>query len=211
MPGAHYFDQEPSVPSRPRTVVLRLADLELSLTADRGVFAGRAPGIDPGTLTLLRQAPRPPAHGDLLDLGCGYGPIALALAARAPETTVWAIDINGRARQLAEANARTAGLANVRVAAPGEVPTEVRFTAIYSNPPVRIGNDALHELLTTWLSRLTADGAAWLVVQKHLGSDSLARWLGAAGWPTRRTASRQGYRVLEVRRGLEEGTVREAP
>ncbi len=200
MPGAHYFDEEPAVRSRPRTVVLRLPDLELALTTDRGVFAGRAPAVDPGTLVLLREAPAPPATGDVLDLGCGYGPIALAVATRAPAATVWAVDINERARQLAAANAAAAGLANVRVARPDEVPESVRFSAIYSNPPVRIGNEALHGLLLTWLARLAPGGAAWLVVHKHLGSDSLARWLEAAGWPARRLASRQGYRVLEVRR-----------
>ncbi len=199
MPGAHYFDEEPAVRSRPRQVTLRLADLELTLTTDRGVFAGRAPTVDPGTLVLLKEAPPPPAHGELLDLGCGYGPIGLAVAARAPAATVWAVDINERARQLAAANAAAAGLANVRVARPDEVPADVRFAAIYSNPPVRIGNAALHELLLAWLARLDAGGAAWLVVQKHLGSDSLARWLDTEGWPARRLASRQGYRVLEVR------------
>lgn len=199
MPGAHYFDEEPAVRSRPRLVSLQLPGIELSLTTDRGVFAGRAPAVDPGTLVLLREAPRPPERGALLDLGCGYGPIALVLAARAPEATVWAVDINERARQLAAANAATAGLGNVRVARPEDVAADLQFAAIYSNPPVRIGNTALHELLTTWLQRLEPDGGAWLVVQKHLGSDSLARWLNAAGWPTRRIASRQGYRVLEVR------------
>jgi 16S rRNA (guanine1207-N2)-methyltransferase len=199
MPGAQYFDDEPVVPSRPRTVTLQLPDVRLELTTDRGVFAGRAPTVDTGTLVLLREAPRPPSAGALLDLGCGYGPVALVVAERAPAATVWAIDVNERARRLTAANAAVAGLANVRVARPEDVPAGLRFAAIYSNPPVRVGNAALHDLLATWLDRLEPGGAAWLVVQKHLGSDSLARWLAAAGWPTSRVASRQGYRVLEVR------------
>jgi 16S rRNA (guanine1207-N2)-methyltransferase len=199
MPGAHYFDEDPAVRSRPRTVELVLPDLRLDLVTDRGVFAGRAPGVDAGTMVLLREAPPPPPRGALVDVGCGYGPIALALAARSPEATVWAVDSNERARRLTAANAAAAGLANVRAAAPADVPAGVRFAALYSNPPIRIGNAALHELLTAWLDRLEPDGTAWLVVQKHLGSDSLARWLEAQGWPTRRSASRRGYRVLEVR------------
>jgi 16S rRNA G1207 methylase RsmC len=199
MPGAHYFDEEPVVPSRRRTVTLRLPDVRVELMTDRGVFAGRAPTADPGTLALLREAPRPPATGVLLDLGCGYGPIAVVVAGRAPGATVWAVDVNERARQLTATNAEAAGLANVRVARPEDVPDGLRFAAIYSNPPVRVGNAALHDLLATWLDRLEPTGAAWLVVQKHLGSDSLARWLAGEGWPTRRLASRQGYRVLEVR------------
>jgi 16S rRNA (guanine1207-N2)-methyltransferase len=195
---SHYFDPSPTAASRPATVALSLPDVELQLGTDRGVFGGS--GVDPGTKFLLLDGP-PPAPtetGDLLDLGCGYGPIALTLATRAPEATVWAVDVNERARALCAANAAAAGLANVRVAAPDEVPAEVRFAGIWSNPPIRIGKAALHELLLTWLARL-ADGApAHLVVQKHLGSDSLARWLTEQGHPTSKLRSRAGYRLLEV-------------
>lgn len=177
---------------------LDLPDLSLDLQVDRGVFsAGR---VDPGTKVLLLEAPAPPPTGDLLDLGCGYGPIALALATRAPGTTVWAVDVNERALDLTRANASAAGLGNVRVATPDGVPDDVRFAAIWSNPPVRVGKAVLHELLTTWLPRLIPAGRALLVVQKHLGSDSLHRWLQQQGWHVDRLTSRMAYRVLEVRR-----------
>jgi 16S rRNA (guanine1207-N2)-methyltransferase len=77
----------------------------------------------------------------------------------------------------------------------------VRFTAIFSNPPIRVGKAALHELLSTWLHRLTPEGRAWLVVHKHLGSDSLAAWLAGEGFAVRRLGSRMGYRLLEVAPG----------
>ena len=177
---------------------LDLPDLSLPLQADRGVFsAGR---VDPGTKVLLLEGPPPPPTGDLLDLGCGYGPIALALATRSPGATVWAVDINERALDLTRANAAAAGLGNVRVATPDEVPGDVQFAAVWSNPPVRVGKAALHDLLTTWLPRLTPEGRALLVVQKHLGSDSLHRWLQQQGWHVDRLTSRMAYRVLEVRR-----------
>ena len=184
--------------SRPATVELSLPDVQLTLGTDRGVFGGS--GVDPGTKFLLLDGPRPdPAEGGaLLDLGCGYGPIALTLASRAPAATVWAVDVNERARALCAANATSAGLANVRVAAPDEVPSELRFAAIWSNPPIRIGKAALHELLLTWLVRLEPEGQAHLVVQKHLGSDSLARWLTEQGHPTSKLRSRAGYRLLDV-------------
>jgi 16S rRNA (guanine1207-N2)-methyltransferase len=175
-------------------VRLTLPDLTVDLTTDRGVFARE--GVDAGTKLLLLEAPAPTATGDVLDLGCGYGPIAVTLARRAPGATVWAVDVNERARALTAQN--TAGLDNVRVCAPDEVPADVRFTTIWSNPPIRIGKAALHELLQRWLSRLTPDGRAVLVVQKHLGSDSLARWLDEHGFPTTRLQSRVGYRLLEV-------------
>jgi 16S rRNA (guanine1207-N2)-methyltransferase len=178
-------------------VRLDLPDLSLSLQSDRGVFsAGR---IDPGTKVLLAEAPAPPASGHLLDLGCGYGPIALTLAARARAATVWAVDVNPRARDLTRANAAAAGLANVRTVPPDDVPADVRFAAIWSNPPVRVGKAALHDLLDRWLARLDDAGHALLVVQKHLGADSLHRWLRERGWVVDRRASRMAYRVLDVR------------
>ena len=176
-----------------------LPDLTLQLQTDRGVFA--AAGVDPGTKLLLLESVRPPdVAGDLLDLGCGYGPIALALAQRAPSATVWAVDVNRRALALCAANAEANGLTNVRVVEPEAVPADVRFAGIWSNPPIRIGKAALHDLLLTWLARLTPDGRGWLVVQKHLGSDSLAKWLDEQGWPAARRAARSGYRILEVGR-----------
>jgi 16S rRNA (guanine1207-N2)-methyltransferase len=190
----HYFDDQPDVASEPATVRLSLPDLTVDLRTDRGVFARE--GIDAGTKLLLLEAPAPPAAGDFLDLGCGYGPIAVTLARRSPDATVWAVDVNERARALTVAN--SAGLDNVRVVAPDEVPDATRFTAIWSNPPIRIGKPALHDLLLRWLPRLAPDGRALLVVQKHLGADSLARWLDERGFPTTRLCSRVGYRLLEV-------------
>jgi 16S rRNA (guanine1207-N2)-methyltransferase len=201
----HYFSPTPGAPSRPTTLRLDLPDVSLSLQADRGVFsAGR---VDPGTKLLLLEAPPPPAAGDLLDLGCGYGPIALTLARRAPGATVWAVDVNERALDLTRANAAAAGLDNVRVARPEDVPADLRFAAIWSNPPVRIGKAALHDLLDRWLSRLADDGRALLVVQKHLGADSLHRWLQQRGWDVDRRASRMAYRVLDVRPHAAAATV----
>lgn len=194
---SHYFDQTPGGPSRPRQVELVLPDLRVRLTADRGVFAGR--GVDLGTVELLRSVPAgPDPAGALLDLGCGYGPIAVALATRFPASEVWAVDVNTRAVELAGANAAALGLLNVRAVVPDDVPPGVRFTQIWSNPPIRIGKAALHELLERWLGRLAPQGTAWMVVQKNLGSDSLAGWLRCAGFDVARLASRKGYRILEV-------------
>ncbi len=192
--GQHYFSDQPATASAPTTAEVVLPDLAFEYTTDRGVFAhGR---LDTGTALLLRLGPPLPRHGVLLDLGCGAGPIALTLARRAPEATVWAVDVNGRARELCAENARRLGLSNVVVAAPDEVPADQHFAAIWSNPPIRIGKDALHELLQRWLGRL-ADGAqAALVVQKHLGADSLQKWLRNEGFAVERTASKSGYRLL---------------
>jgi 16S rRNA (guanine1207-N2)-methyltransferase len=194
----HYFTAKPSAPSHPEPVELSLPDMQLTLTADRGVFSGRR--VDPGTLALLKESPHPPAGGDLLDLGCGYGPIACALARRSPAATIWAVDVNSRALELTAANAASLGMPNLRTAGPDDIPPSVVFKGIWSNPPIKVGKDALHELLSTWLARLDAGASAWLVVHRHLGSDSLADWLSGKGWAVRRAASKSGYRVLEVAR-----------
>jgi 16S rRNA (guanine1207-N2)-methyltransferase len=193
----HYFESEPVARSRRRQVDLVLPDVSLQLTTDRGVFAADA--VDAGTKRLLLDGPLLPEDAaNLLDVGCGYGPVALTMAKRAPHATVWAVDVNRRALMLCAENARTNGLTNVRAVEPDDVPDDVSFDAILSNPPIRIGKPALHELLVHWLERLTPNGFAVLVVQHNLGSDSLARWLDANGWPTRRLSSRAGYRLLEV-------------
>ena len=194
--GDHYFAERPGAAGRRRFVDLVLPDLHLRLATDSGVFSPDR--IDPGTRVLLETAPTPPNAGNLLDLGCGYGPIALTLARRLPQASVYGVDVNQRAVGLAEENARTAGLDNVRFSLADELDPGLTFTAIWSNPPIRIGKTALHDLLLTWLPRLTPTGRAHLVVQKHLGSDSLQRWLTGQGFPTERIASRSAYRVLSV-------------
>jgi 16S rRNA (guanine1207-N2)-methyltransferase len=200
IPKSHYFEARPAVPSRPHLVRLKTGDIDLRLQADRGVFGSR--GVDLGTLVLLREAPPPPGQGDLLDLGSGYGPIAITLARRSPQAKVWAVDVNERALELTRANAETAGTANVETSLPDGVPDDLRFDAIYSNPPVRVGKQPLHDLLMKWLPRLKAGGAAYLVVQRNLGSDSLQKWLNEHGFQAIRLKSKKGYRILEVRGGL---------
>ncbi|MCI4062735.1 class I SAM-dependent methyltransferase [Micromonospora sp. R77] len=202
MTGDHYFTAEPATTAHPREVEFSVAGRDYTLTSAGGVFS--ADRLDAGTAVLLRKAelPAPDTTGALLDLGCGFGPITCVLADHAPTATVWAVDVNQRARDLTAANAARVGAADrVRVAAPDDVPADVSFAEIWSNPPIRIGKSDLHELLRRWLPRLAPDGVAWLVVARHLGGDSLHRWLvDEQGWQVERQASQKGYRVLRVTR-----------
>jgi 16S rRNA (guanine1207-N2)-methyltransferase len=194
--STQYFAERPAAGHRPGLVHVVLPDVHLALRTDAGVFsAGR---LDPGSRVLLDTAPPPPARGDLLDLGCGYGPLALVLASRAPRTAVWATDVNERALELCRANAADAGLTGVRCVPPDDPALPGRFELIWSNPPIRIGKAALHELLARWLARLAPGGSAYLVVQRNLGSDSLQAWHSETGWAADRFAARAGYRVLRV-------------
>jgi 16S rRNA G1207 methylase RsmC len=199
--GEHYFSASPTAPARETVIEFSVAGHPFSLTAAGGVFS--ASRLDPGTSVLLRKAvlPGPQRRGALLDLGCGYGPIACVLATSAPAAPVWAVEVNARARELAAGNAAGLGVADrVRVVTPDQVPDGVRFGQIWSNPPVRIGKPALHALLARWLPALAADGVAWLVIARHLGGDSLQQWLAGQGWAAARHASQKGYRVLRVTR-----------
>ncbi|MEZ5203832.1 MAG: methyltransferase [Acidimicrobiales bacterium] len=195
----HYFTASPDARSSERTIELVLPEgTVVPLATDRGTFSPDR--VDPGTKALLIDGPTIGDARTLVDVGCGYGPIAVALALRAgPGSEVWAIDVNERSRALCQRNAEANGVGEiVRVAAPDEVPAGLPFDQVWSNPPIRIGKAALHDLLRTWLDRLTPDGRAALVVQKHLGADSLARWLADQGWPTTRRATRGAYRLLDV-------------
>jgi 16S rRNA (guanine1207-N2)-methyltransferase len=197
----HYFTADPLTVSEPRVVTVDLSDLTMSLSTDAGMFSPRQ--FDPGTRVLLENAPAPTVAGDLLDVGCGYGPIALTLAKRYPDRRVLGVDVNTRALELARANAKAVGVSTVTCHLPDEVAADARFAAIYSNPPIRVGKQVLHEMLLHWLGRLLPGGVGYLVVQKNLGSDSLARWLTDQGHPTERLDSHRGYRVLAAQPKFE--------
>jgi 16S rRNA G1207 methylase RsmC len=194
----HYFSADPSVPFTREPVEATVWGRRLSLSSGSGVFArGR---LDVGTAVLFRETD-PPTGGRVLDLGCGYGVIGLAIAVAAPTSVVTGVDVNERAVLLANENAERLGVAD-RYAArtPDAVPEDATYDEIWSNPPIRIGKQALHELLLAWLPRLEPGGRAVMVVGKNLGADSLQAWLGDQGGPTTRRASAKGFRVLETRR-----------
>ena len=201
----HYFTAEPASAAERRPLRVFLADRELIVETAPGVFCPDR--VDIGTAVLLHDVPEPPARGNLLDLGCGWGPIALTLGLRSPDASIWAVDVNQRALGLARDNAEALGVNDFHAVTPEEVPAEIRFGTIWSNPPIRVGKDVLHEMLLTWLPRLEAGGAAYLVVQKNLGADSLQRWLADRltslspdAFAVGRHATAKGFRLLSVHR-----------
>lgn len=201
MANEHYFSGTPESELKLRTIQATIAGRAVELQTANGVFSPER--IDAGTRVLLSSVPAPPPGGNLLDLGCGWGPIALTLAAESPHATVWAVDVNERALDLVRRNADVMGLGNVNAVLPGDVPADVSFMTIWSNPPIRVGKNELHAMLSLWLPRLASAAEAWLVVQKNLGSDSLHRWLEAEfpeDFSFSRAATNKGYRVLRCRR-----------
>jgi 16S rRNA G1207 methylase RsmC len=197
----HYFSQEPSSPLKPKTIQIPVAGEMVDVTTASGTFSPAQ--LDFGTEVLIEQMDLAPVSGNLLDLGCGWGPIALNLAKLRPNTKVWAVDVNTRSVELTQANAKNLGISNIDAVLPVQVPADLRFSGIWSNPPIRIGKKELHELLLVWLPRLEAGGEAYLVVQKNLGSDSLQKWLTeelATGFEVSRYTSIKTYRVLKIKK-----------
>lgn len=210
-----YFSAEPSSKDVRRTLNVTLQGHDAQVQVSNGVFSGSR--VDLGTSVLLKHAPEPPVSGNVLDLGCGWGPIALALAFASPEANVWAVDVNERALELTHVNAEANGCRNIHTTQVDEstplpadrqsahcepIPGDLTFDAIWSNPPIRIGKEALHTLLMAWLPKLKVGGAAYLVVQKNLGSDSLIPWLDESlgeGFTASKYASSKGFRIIEVR------------
>lgn len=201
MANEHYFSSTPGSELKPRTIRVTLAGADREVVTAGGVFSPDR--IDTGTQVLLAGVPAPPPGGNLLDLGCGWGPIALTLALESPHATVWAVDVNERALDLVRANAEKMSIPNLNAVLPDDVPDDVTFTTIWSNPPIRVGKNELHGLLQRWLPRLERGSDAWLVVQRNLGSDSLHRWLQSSfpgDFSFVRAATNKGYRLLRARR-----------
>ena len=197
----HYFTPSPATDDRRFPLQVRLAGRDLDLVSSASVFSGH--GLDKATAVLLARLDEitpPPPSATIVDLGCGWGPITLTAALLHPDAQIWAVDVSERARELTAENARRAGLTNVHVISPEQVPEGFAPDAIWSNPPIRIGKQALHALLLEWTARLAPQGTAALVVGKILGADPLARWLDEQ-LPQRevaKVASAKGFRVLEV-------------
>ncbi|MDO4258712.1 MAG: methyltransferase [Actinomycetaceae bacterium] len=198
----YFSDSSPVAEGEARHLTITARGHSFSVSVSGKVFSSTR--LDLGTRQLLAEAPALPAQGTFLDLGCGWGPIALAMAAESPAAQVWAVDVNSRAVDLTQRNATANGYGEAIYACDAQSALakarseDLRFDVIWSNPPVRIGKEAMHEMLTSWLSLLAPNGFAYFVVQRNLGADSLISWLNAQGFPAQKIASKKGYRIIEV-------------
>ena len=202
--GEQYFSTNPNSLDLRRTLQVDLRGKEVSVQVSNGVFSSSK--LDLGTAVLLKHAPQPPENGRFFDIGCGWGAISLALGFESPNAQIYAVDVNERALELTDINAKNAGLNNIHTYLVEDALKEDALKdidLIWSNPPIRVGKDVLHNILLTWLPRLKVGGAAYLVVQKNLGSDSLIPWLSknlGEDFSVEKYASSKGYRIIEVLR-----------
>lgn len=202
-PGEQYFTAAPSSPERPKELAVELAGMSFQVHTAAGVFSGDR--LDKGTSVLLRKVPELPESGIFVDVGCGWGPLTLVMARLRPEAEILAVDVNARARELTAINAKANGLPNVRVLDEAGAFAELSAASIdviWSNPPVRIGKTALHNLWDAWREKLKIGGEAYLVMGKNLGSDPFLDWALNNGWNGEKIASSKGFRVLKLLRKL---------
>lgn len=195
----HYFSAQPLTSDERFDKEMTVAGFDFQVTLAPGVFSFQS--LDQGTRVLLDKVPQLPESGNFLDLGCGWGPICLTMARLRPQAKVWAVDVNERALDLTQINAAKNGLANVVVGLPEDTWQQIpaqSLDVIWSNPPIRIGKEALHEMLEMWLQKLSPSGEAYFVVAKNLGGDTLLKWLEGRGWRAQKWASAKGFRVLRV-------------
>jgi 16S rRNA (guanine1207-N2)-methyltransferase len=200
MSGEHYFSEQPAGEFKTKTIVTAINGARVELFTAGSTFS--PDHMDTATAILLEHSTEAPNQGNLLDLGCGWGPIALTLATRCPDAVVWAIDVNERALELTRMNAKKLGLGNIRAVLPSEVPADVVFSGIWSNPPIRVGKEALHAILSEWLPRLDEECEAYLVVSKDLGADTLIKWMQStfADLSTERIETAKGFRIIRSAR-----------
>ena len=195
----HYFTSSPKGPLVTREITVNLNGNKTQVLTAGGIFSPEH--IDQGTQVLLAHIEAANPTGTFLDIGCGWGPIALALALHSPKAKIYAIDVNERSLELTKMNACKLGITNIVVCKPEDVPEKILFDEIWSNPPIRVGKKVLHEILNLWIKKLAKGGTARLVVQKNLGSDSLHKWLleeFSPGFESTRIDSSKTFRVLKV-------------
>lgn len=200
----HYFSTADAPDQKDlRLLHFPLRGHEMQMWVANKVFSAK--GLDLGTKQLLEALPQGLPAENILDIGCGWGPISVVLGLEYPQAQVWAVDVNPRAVALTQLNAKTNAAENVRAGLSSEIMHEletrqIKLDLIVSNPPIRIGKAALHELLLTWLQLLAENGQAWFVVGKNLGADPLIAWLNQQGYSAQKVASKKGYRIIQVRR-----------
>lgn len=194
----HYFSSDPAAPKKTVRIAMQVGGKQLELEAASGTFSsGR---LDAGTAVLLKHDDHFPKDGNVLDIGCGWGPIGLSIASLNKNSTVYGIDINQRSIEQSNLNSKSLGLKNFTAMHSRDLPEDLRFSAIWSNPPIRVGKKILHELMESFIPRLEPGGRAMLVVQKNLGADSFQRWLSNR-FPeaeVSRVGTDKGYRVISL-------------
>ncbi|WP_059105428.1 class I SAM-dependent methyltransferase [Shouchella shacheensis] len=192
----HYYSRTPTSTHEERTWAYELRGETLTFTTDRGVFSRGE--VDYGSRFLIESFLYPDVHGGILDVGCGYGPIGLALAKQDEGRQVHMVDVNERAVELCERNRKQNQVKNAKVyVSDGLEGVEKHdFAAIVTNPPIRAGKKVVHRLLEQAYDHLTTNGQVWVVIQKKQGAPSAKEKLRQCFGNVETVAKDKGYYLL---------------
>ena len=171
----HYYTRDPQSASRPAECAFTYRGIDLTFRTDAGVFSRGE--VDTGTRVLLEALPEE-MHGEILDLGCGWGAIGISVARKWPETRVTMADVNTRALELTRENAKRNRAEVICAESDGMAAFQGKaFDAVVTNPPIRAGKQVIYRMFADAAEALKPDGALYLVIRKQQGAESCIRYL----------------------------------
>lgn len=196
----HYYSKSPSAQSNRKMFTYRLREKEFRFITDTGVFSKGE--VDFGSRFLIETFQAPDLKGDILDVGCGYGPIGLSIAATEGNRTIDMIDINERAVELTKENAMINNIENVQVFQSDlfEQVERKQYAAILTNPPIRAGKKIVHIIFEESYYRLQPNGELWVVIQKKQGAPSAIRKLEELFSDVEVVDKKKGYFIIKAKK-----------
>ncbi|MEC2344634.1 class I SAM-dependent methyltransferase [Paenibacillus barengoltzii] len=193
----HYYASQPTAAHDRKTWDTVLRGQSYRFVSDAGVFSKG--GVDFGSRTLI-EAMDIPHDAEVLDVGCGYGPIGLAAARLAAKGHVTMIDVNSRAVELAKENAAANGVNNITVLESDlfSALDDRKFDVVLTNPPIRAGKATVHAIFEGAYERLRSGGSLWVVIQKKQGAPSAKEKLESLFSRVEEVTKDKGYRIYRA-------------
>ncbi|MFP3719616.1 class I SAM-dependent methyltransferase [Niallia circulans] len=196
----HYYSRTQNVNSDPNYWNFTLKGNTIRFKTDNGVFSKKE--VDFGSRLLIETYTLPDLDGDILDVGCGYGPIGLSIAKTSPNRMVHMVDVNLRAIELAEENARQNGVENVRIYESDRLlrVKGKKFASILTNPPIRAGKKVVHDIFEQSYDCLLPNGELWVVIQKKQGAPSAIAKLEEFFKEVNVVEKKKGYFIIQAKK-----------
>ncbi|WP_088810996.1 MULTISPECIES: class I SAM-dependent methyltransferase [unclassified Listeria] len=193
----HYFSNNDDLKHARKYLNFVLRGNEFKFISDAGVFSKNA--VDFGSRVLIEAFQLNKTTGRILDVGCGYGPIGLAIAKSFPEATIDMVDVNLRALELAKENAALNHIQNVQIfeSSVYENVSKTDYQAILSNPPIRAGKKLVHAILEEAHGYLADFGELWIVIQKKQGGPSAAKKMEEVFGNVETVVKEKGYFIFK--------------
>ena len=192
-----YFENTPSVEHEVKNFNFTLRKHNLDFMSDSGVFSRQT--IDYGSRVLIEAIDfQNIPNGNILDVGCGYGPIGLALAKEQTKRDVTMVDVNLRALDLAKKNADNNQIKNVEIFESDTYDkVSGKYALIVSNPPVRAGKKVVNSILADSKDYLEPNGELWIVLQKKQGAPSAKKLMDETFGNVEVVTRDKGYYILK--------------